>query len=152
MYVKRNSDCAVFTAENKMGFTTCLWNPSRKFVVAHTSWTRYSATVPEGEAQAVLISLRLALSMGCLKCSESDSRTIVVAINDLRVYVNELGSLIEKCRDILFSQENFHFQLVFLQRQVNRVVHNLARAFVLESGLAPCLLFCLIMYCLYYSW
>jgi len=64
---------------------------------------------------------------------ESDSRTIVVAINDSRVYVNELGSLIEKCRDILFSQANFHFQLDFLWRQVNRVVHNLARAFVLES-------------------
>jgi hypothetical protein len=45
-----------------------------------------------------------------------------------------LGHLIEKCRDILFSQVKFHFQLVFLQRQVNRVVHNLARAFVLESS------------------
>jgi len=47
-------------------------------------------------------------------------------------YVNELGSLLSKRRELLFS--NASYALTYARRQANIVTHNLTRASILHAS------------------
>lgn len=80
----------------------------------------------EAETKGVFEALRWAVFKGLQNvCVKTDSLLTVKAVQSQEIIVFEVGHDIQECRNIL--QEYPSFSIEFVQRQANKVSHELAR-------------------------
>jgi ribonuclease HI len=97
------------------------------FVSAGTSWLEGSCSVIEGEAIALLDALHQLEQRGVSHVIvETDSKSLVDAIQHLRDGDSEFSRIVRNINTVLLANPNFLVR--FVKRQANLVAHNLARA------------------------
>jgi ribonuclease HI len=97
------------------------------FVVACTSWIEGNCSVIEGEAIALLDALLQLEQRGTSHVIvETDSKSLVDAIQHIRDGVSEFSFIVRNINNVLLANPNFVVR--FVKRQANLVAHTLARA------------------------
>ncbi|PNX83780.1 60S ribosomal protein l23, partial [Trifolium pratense] len=111
----------------------CFRDSSDTLVQAHTLYFPHVSPAVECEASTLLVALQIAVESGYAQVNfESDCQTVVNAITNSDAYDNELDTILTSCRSLISS--NASYNLAFIRRQANRVVHNLARASIFQSS------------------
>jgi ribonuclease HI len=81
----------------------------------------------EGEAMAVIEAMEEMMERGISFVTfESDSKLVVDAISSKQVGLSEFSTLIAHIQNLL--RMNNYFEVKYVKRQANKVVHSLARA------------------------
>jgi ribonuclease HI len=97
------------------------------FVAAGTSWLEGNCSVIEGEAIALLHSMRAMVQRGVSHAIfESDSKSLVDAIKHIHAGVSDFSLIVQQINNVLSLNPNFMVR--FVKRQANIVAHTLARA------------------------
>jgi ribonuclease HI len=128
--IKCNVDTACYTQENSYCVGVCSRDEHGRFMKAYTKHFNGTPSVAEAEAMGVkeaLVWLRHTYREQPAMELESDCLNVVQAIN-ARHWNNktEFGSIISVCRDLLVLNNNC--KVSYVQRQANRVAHELAQA------------------------
>jgi ribonuclease HI len=96
------------------------------FVSAGTSWLEGNCSVIEGEAAALLDAIQQLEQRGISHVIvETDSKSLVDAIQHLRDGVSEFSHIVCNINNVLLANPNFLVR--FVKRQTNLVAHTLAR-------------------------
>jgi ribonuclease HI len=81
----------------------------------------------EGEAMAIIEAMEMMKQKGFSYVTfESDSKTVVDAINSSLVGLSEFSIMISHIKSLLSS--NDYFEVKYVKRQANMAAHSLARA------------------------
>jgi ribonuclease HI len=130
---KCNVDASFFQNPSITGWGWCVRDSAGSFVAADTNSCRHSFTVAEGEAMAMLEAMREATSRGWSNIIfESDSKTVIDAIDSNPQGRSELCSIIASIKALL--QCNPNYEIKFTKRQANMAAHSLARAVISRPG------------------
>jgi exosome complex RNA-binding protein Rrp42 (RNase PH superfamily) len=116
-----------------------------RFLRAETTWIDGNCSILEGESLALIEALRALEQRGITHVViETDSKSIVDALCHLHGGYSEFSFIISQINNILLCNPNF--EVKFIKRQANIVVHTLARAAISWScrctfeSLPPCIL------------
>jgi ribonuclease HI len=126
-WLKCNVDAAFHKHLNKTSSGWCLRDHMGRFIRAETTWMNGNCTIVEGESIALIKALHAMEQQGFSHVIfESDSKSVVDAINHLRGGSSEFSFLISLINNYLYRNPNFVVK--FIKRQANMVAHTLARA------------------------
>jgi ribonuclease HI len=126
-WYKCNVDAGFHRDCNKTSGGWCLRDHSGMFVAAGTSWLEGNCSVIEGEAIALLHSMRAMVQRGVSHAIfESDSKSLVDAIKHIHAGVSDFSLIVQQINNVLSLNPNFMVR--FVKRQANIVAHTLARA------------------------
>jgi ribonuclease HI len=126
-WYKCNVDAGFHRDCNKTSGGWCLRDHNGLFVAAGTSWFEGNCSVIEGEAIALLNSMRDMVQRGVSHAIfESDSKSLVDAINHIHAGVSDFSIIVQQINNVLSLNPNFMVR--FIKRQANIVAHTLARA------------------------
>jgi ribonuclease HI len=124
--VKCNVDCALFNNNTITGLGICFRDSSGALLSGFSKYSYFCSTPPEAEALGLFGAINIAINCDMpFVIFESDCRLLVDAINSNSAPNNEFKVIISRCKDILSSRNNFIAS--YVKRQVNRVIHNIAR-------------------------
>jgi ribonuclease HI len=107
----------------------CIRDSYGHFVKAYATRKEGTPDIAEAEAQGVLEALRWLSSMHMendIIELESDCLQVVQAINRQQNNTSEFGIIIDMCRSLLVTNNNW--KVSYVRRQANRVAHELAQA------------------------
>ncbi|XP_045802334.1 uncharacterized protein LOC123895912 [Trifolium pratense] len=126
-WYKCNVDAGFHKALNKTSFGWCLRDDRGSFVMAATAWLEGNCSIVEGESIALLEALRTLEQRGLSHVViETDSKSVVDAISNLRGGNSEFSSIVFNINKIMLCNPNF--KVKFIKQQANMVAHTLARA------------------------
>jgi ribonuclease HI len=126
-WYKCNVDAAFHTGINKTSIGWVLRDHIGRFIAAETTWFDGCCSVVEGEATALLDAVQAIVQRGFSRVIfESDSKSVVDAINHFRGGNSEFSMLVSNINNFLACNQNFLVK--FVRRQANMVAHTLARA------------------------
>ncbi|CAJ2643912.1 unnamed protein product [Trifolium pratense] len=112
---------------NKTSLGWCLRDHLGNFVMAGTGWREGNYSIVEGEALALFEALKVMEQKGLSHVLvETDSKSVVNAIQHLRDGHSQFSVLIRSIKNVLLLHPNF--KVSFIKRQANMVAHTLARA------------------------
>jgi ribonuclease HI len=95
-------------------------------MVAGTAWNEGNCSIVEGEAHALLEALSRVEERGITHVIfETDSKSVVDAIQKLSSGFSEFSAIICNIQNVLSRNPNFVVK--FIKRQANMVAHTLAR-------------------------
>jgi ribonuclease HI len=126
-WLKVNVDAGFFKHQGITTTACCTRNSDGEFLCAQTNQYSSNMSILEGEGMALLDAVKLATLKGWnYVIFESDSQTLVNAINSRNGRVSVFGSIIDNIKNNLFLLSNF--EVKFVRRQANMAAHSLARA------------------------
>jgi ribonuclease HI len=126
-WYKCNIDAGFHSEQNRTSGGWCLRDHHGIFVLAGTSWLEGICSVIEVESMALLAALRELEERGISQVIiETDSQSLVNAIQHIQVGSFEFSVIVCQLKNILLLNQNFRVR--FLKRQANIVAHSLARA------------------------
>ncbi|CAJ2634618.1 unnamed protein product [Trifolium pratense] len=132
-WYKCNVDAAFHKERNRSSFGWCLRDDEGRFVMAETTWLNGNCSIIEGESIALLEALKVLEQRGISHVIfETDSKSVVDAIHNLRSGSSEFSSIICLIKNTLLCNPNF--KVKFIKRQANMVAHTLARAAISWSS------------------
>jgi ribonuclease HI len=125
-WLKCNTDAGFNSAFNTTSGGWCLRDHHGRFMLAGSSWFEGSCSVIEGEAIALLDALRQLEQKGFSHVIvETDSKSLVNAIQHLHDGVSEFSFIVRNINNVLLANPNFLVR--FVKRQANLAAHTLAR-------------------------
>jgi ribonuclease HI len=128
-WLKCNVDAGFHQTINRTSGGWCLRDNRGQFVVAGTCWNDGQCSILEGEALALLHALKeIAQRSYSQVIFETDSKSVVDAIQHFRGGNSEFSTIISHINNVLLLNPNFVVK--FVKRQANTVAHTLARAAV----------------------
>ncbi|CAH9145422.1 unnamed protein product, partial [Cuscuta epithymum] len=134
-FVKCNVDAAIFYNAKCVGFGCCIRNHVGRFYQARTAWINAEMSPREAEAWGLREAIKWVKQKDYTKVVfESDCKQLIDDLYGKRVDQSEYASLVQDCRDLLVS--NNDFCVVFTRRQANSSAHVLARA---STNFASCM-------------
>jgi ribonuclease HI len=126
-WYKCNVDAGFRIESSKTSSGWCLRDHMGRFIRAATTWRDGICSIIEGESLALLEALLALQQQGLTHVIiESDSKSVVDAIQHVRGGSSEFSLIISQINNILFCNPNFVVK--FIKRQANMVAHTLARA------------------------
>ncbi|GAU46165.1 hypothetical protein TSUD_301250 [Trifolium subterraneum] len=132
-WYKCKVDAGFHNEMNKTSTGWCLRNHWGRFVRVGTYWKEGKCSTIEGEAIALLEAMREMEHQGITHVIfETDSNSVVDAINKLCAGTLEFSSLICNIKSMLMFNSNFVVK--FIKRQANMVAHTLARTAIYWSS------------------
>ncbi|CAH9116647.1 unnamed protein product [Cuscuta epithymum] len=125
-YIKCNVDAALFDNGRRSGCGVCARDCRGRYIMARTEWWNTTFSPEEAEAWALRQAMTWMITKRYIRVIfESDCKRLVDDIRADRDIHLEYGSLVDDCRLLLKS--NNEFQVVFTRRQANNSAHALAR-------------------------
>jgi ribonuclease HI len=127
--LKCNIDTACYVEDNAYCAGICIRDSHGSFVKAYAKRKEGTPEIAEAEAQGVLEALHWLSSMHMENNTielESDCLQVVQAINKQQHNNSEFGIIIDMCRSLLVTKNNW--KVSYVRRQANRVAHELAQA------------------------
>ncbi|KAK2379858.1 Ribonuclease H superfamily protein [Trifolium repens] len=132
-WYKCNVDAGFHQEVNKTSAGWCVRDYRGHYVMAGTSWKDGQCSILEGEAMALLHAMRELEQRGLSQVIfETDSKSVVDAIQHFRGGNSEFSSIISQINNVLLFNPNF--MVKFIKRQANMVAHKLARAAIAWSS------------------
>jgi ribonuclease HI len=126
-WFKCNVDAAFSNREGRTAISASVRDSGGRFLFGQTKNYNSQMSIMEGEGLALLEAIILITSQGLNNVIfESDSQSIVHAVNANLDGISEHYSIVTCIRQLLSSFPNF--KVKFLRRQANMVAHTLARA------------------------
>ncbi|XP_045800209.1 uncharacterized protein LOC123894295 [Trifolium pratense] len=126
-WYKCNVDAGFHRDLNKTSLGWCLRDHLGNFVMAGTGWREGNYSIVEGEALALFEALKVMEQKGLSHVLvETDSKSVVNAIQHLRDGHSQFSVLIRSIKNVLLLHPNF--KVSFIKRQANMVAHTFARA------------------------
>jgi ribonuclease HI len=126
-WLKCNVDAGFHNDSNKTSSGWCLRDYRGRFLRAATTWRDGTRSIIEGESLALIEALHALQQQGITHVIvETDSKSVVDAIQHVRGGSSEFSFLISQINNILSCNPNFVVK--FVKRQANMVAHTLARA------------------------
>ncbi|MCH82815.1 RNA-directed DNA polymerase (Reverse transcriptase), partial [Trifolium medium] len=126
-WFKCNVDAGFHNDLSRTSDGWCVRDHGGGFVIAGTNWWEGKYTILEGESMALLEAMKQMELRGMNNVIfETDSKSVVDAIHNLRAGTSEFSSIICKIQHIMMLNPNFVVK--FIKRQANMVAHTLARA------------------------
>ncbi|KAK2423957.1 zinc finger CCCH domain protein [Trifolium repens] len=126
-WYKCNVDAGFHQEVNKTSAGWCVRDHRGHCIMAGTTWREGHCSILEGEAMALLHALREMEQLGLSQVIfETDSKSVVDAIQHYRGGNSEFSSIIGHINNVLLLNPNF--MVKFIKRQANMVAHALARA------------------------
>jgi ribonuclease HI len=124
-YLKCNVDASFYNMAGATGW--CLRDHNGQFKLAGTNRVKSPLNIFEGEAMAIIEAIEMMMQRDFSYVTfESDSKTVVDAINSSHVGLSEFSILISHIKSLLSS--NNYFEIKYVKRQANMAAHSLARA------------------------
>jgi hypothetical protein len=103
------------------------------FCIGRSSWLQGKFSIIEGEAIALMVTMKEVKRRGFANVIfETDSKSVVDVTHCLHTGVSEFSSLICKIKNMLSLSTNL--EVKFIKQQVNMVAHKLARAAISWSS------------------
>ncbi|CAJ2633313.1 uncharacterized protein LOC123892252 [Trifolium pratense] len=132
-WYKCNVDAGFHKNVNKTSTGWCLRDHRGVFVAAGTNWFEGNCVIVEGESIALLEALKEIAERGISNVIfETDSKSVVDAIHNIKSGSSDFSSLICHVKHVLLSNPNFVVK--FIKRQANMVAHTLARVAISWSS------------------
>jgi ribonuclease HI len=132
-WYKCNVDAGFHQEVNKTSAGWCVRDYRGHYVMAGTTWKDGQCSILEGEAMALLHAMRELEQRGLSQVIfETDSKSVVDAIQHFRGGNSEFSSIISQINNVLLFNPNF--MVKFIKRQANMVAHKLARAAIAWSS------------------
>jgi ribonuclease HI len=126
-YLKCNVDASCYNMAGATGWGWCLRDHNGRFKLAGTNLVKSPLNILEGEAMAIIEAMEMIMQKGFSYVTfESDSKTVVGAINSSPVGLSEFSIMISHIESLLSS--NDYFEVKYVKRQANITAHSLARA------------------------
>jgi ribonuclease HI len=126
-HLKCNVDASFFNMVGATGWGWCLRDHNGQFKLAGTNFVKSPLNILEGEAMAIIEAMEMMKQKGFSYVTfESDSKTVVDAINSSLVGLSEFSIMISHIKSLLSS--NDYFEVKYVKRQANMAAHSLARA------------------------
>ncbi|GAU31734.1 hypothetical protein TSUD_215360 [Trifolium subterraneum] len=126
-WVKCNVDVTFVSGFGRTSVGLCFRDNSGQFMAGMTQWQQTVISPVEGEAWTLLLAMEEARYRGLDQVQfESDSKVLIEAIHMKHRGNSEFLSIVH---DILNFMSSFlNFEVKFVRRQANSIVHTLARA------------------------
>jgi ribonuclease HI len=125
-WYKCNVDAGFHQEVNKTSAGWCVRDHRGHCIMAGTTWREGHCSILEGEAMALLHALKEMEQIGLSQVIfETDSKSVVDAIQHYRGGNSEFSSIIGHIHNVLLLNPNF--MVKFIKRQANMVAHTLAR-------------------------
>jgi ribonuclease HI len=132
-WYKCNVDAGFHKELNKTSTGWCLRDHTGSFVMTETTWLDGNYSIIEGEAIALLEAMKAMEQRHITNVIfETDSKSVVDAIQHFRGGNSEFSSLVFHIHNLLSFDQNF--MVKFIKRQANMVAHALARAAISWSS------------------
>lgn len=117
---------AFFHSENRMGVGMCLMGDDECFILAKAHWRDTKLPVKEGDAYALLMAIQWVKELGLKNVIfEFDCKAVADNIDAAAPHMNEFGSIITHCKELIVSVQSSRVQ--FAYRAMNVQAHKLAR-------------------------
>ena len=124
--MKINVDASLSKESDSYAVGMVIRDDKGVFVEGKVTRLEHMEQALDAEARGVLESLRWAVEKGLQRvCVETDSLLTVQALQKNSVGVLEVGHVLEE--RLKYLQEHPQFSIVFVQRQANKVAHEMAK-------------------------
>ncbi|CAH9126141.1 unnamed protein product, partial [Cuscuta epithymum] len=124
--LKCNVDAAIFIEDGRAGMGCCVRDHQGHFYMAMSEWCKASLSPVEAKVWGLRQAMSWMQNMDHEQVIfEMDSKQVVQDVHSAREDISEYGSLLEDCKSLLATKNNF--KVVFTRRKANSSAHALAR-------------------------